>query len=179
MAYPQDAPHYHGRVVTVNPSTGRYTGLTAADPLYVSWLGSGSPLGGFTAVALDPAGTGNLFETDQAVTDTPTLYVTASSAVTNVVIDRIHVNLNPTNAVVPNLYLFAGADADNLTSESLMIFSSLDYVPNGLVDATEYDFVDLVIPATLATAGRIYYLLDWTGAPGDTLGYLKVFGRGV
>ena len=36
MAYPQDAPHYHGRVVTVNPSTGRYTGLTAADPLYTN-----------------------------------------------------------------------------------------------------------------------------------------------
>ena len=179
MAYPQDAPYYHGRIVTINPTTGRYTGLTAADPLYVSWIGANSLVGGFTAVLLDPAGTNNYFETDQAITDTPTLYLTASAPMGRIIIERIHVNLNPTNAVTPNLYLFADAQADNLTSESVMIFASTDYVPNGLVDGTEYDFVELNIPATLATAGRIYYLLDWTGAPGDTLGYLKIFGSGV
>ncbi len=176
MAFPEDAPHYHGRVVTVNPSTGRYTGLTATDPLYVNTgttVGAGA--GSVFEAYIEDTGATNAFETDQAVTDTPTLYLTATYLAAGT-LNRIHVSLTPANAVTPTLYIFSGAQADDKASERRLLFSSAEYYPSGLVSGTEYDFIDLQIPFVLDTANRIYYALDWSGAPGNTTGYLAVLG---
>ena len=132
----------------------------------------------FKGEILDAAGAGDYFETDQAVTDTPTLYMTLSAALTRIYVDRVHVNLTPTNAVTYNFYLFTDAQADNVTSEGLKIFDSTDFYPAGMASGMEYEFMDMATPAVLTTAGRIYYLIDWSGAPGNTPGYLKVFGSG-
>ena len=132
----------------------------------------------FKGELIDAAGAGAYFTTDQAVTDTPTLYLTLSAALTKIVVDRIHVRLTPTNVVTYNLYLFADAQADDVTSEGLKVFDSTDYFPAGMTQGTEYDLVALNIPAILATGGKLFYLIDWSGAPGTTPGYLKVFGSG-
>jgi hypothetical protein len=133
----------------------------------------------FKAGLEDPDGTLNVFETDQAATDTPTLTLPFLNSVSLLrgVLDRVHIRLNQANAVTANLYILAGTQADDYQSENRLLFSSLDYVPAGLVSTTEYDFVDLKIPFVLDTPATFYYLLDWSGAPGNTPGYLSIFGR--
>lgn len=145
------------------------------------------------AEKLDYAGTSNYFETDQAITDTATLTIDVTCNLPNVVpsrfwVDEVRFMMNPTAAETYTLYLLEGPTVDDSTQHSDIFFET----PAALVDSTEYVWrqggmgsfpnlatADYTLPCIvdLHTPGKIYYILDWTGAPGDTLGYIKIKGR--
>jgi len=144
------------------------------------------------AEKLDHDGTANYFETDQAVTDTPTLLMDISTStgedVSRFEMTSIKFMINPTNAVTYQLFLLEDAQATDPVSASHIIFDSAA----AMVDSTVYEYregvtgslpglttVDGTLPhiVNLVTANTMYYMLDWSGAPGDTLGYIKIRGK--
>ena len=135
----------------------------------------------FTALLIDTDGTDNVFETDQTKTTTPTLgFYAEPSTVIDGLINRVHWRINPTNAVTYDFWILTDAQADDYASESLIVFSSEDTA--GIADCadnTEYIVEGLEIPFHLSIVGYFYYLIDWSAAPGNTPGYLKIEGRFV
>jgi len=145
------------------------------------------------AEKLDYDGTGNVFETDQTITDTATLTIDVTCNVPNVVPSRFEITevkywMNQTAAVTYRLYLLEGPTADNTAQASDVVFDS----GAAQADSTEYIYreghtgswaglttVDGTLPVIvdLHTPGKLYYMLDWSGAPGDTPGYIKIRGR--
>jgi len=140
----------------------------------------------------DLDGTGNYFETDQALGDTPTLYIALTTntglPVYGLEITHLSYQMTPTAAETYTIYLFEAANADNLRNLSDIVFQSAA----AQASATQYIYhdsgsgswpglttVDFTLPQTcnLADEGKLYYLLDWTGAPGNTPGFIKVRGR--
>jgi len=123
----------------------------------------------------------NYFETDQALGDTPTL--TLDGMVPNWAqkfrIDTLKFQITPTNAVTYQLYLLEDAQAVDERSESDVIFDS----GAGMVGGTHYIVVPgglpvkLPITVFLATAATLYYMVDWSAAPGDSIGYIKALGQ--
>jgi len=126
----------------------------------------------------DPAGALNYFETEGVITDTPTLFIDLNKeGISNFRLEELEYYLNPTNAETYRLILFEAAEADDLTSLSKIVFDS------GALqaDSTLYTFTNHedIMPrlVKLASSGRIYYMILWTGAPGNCPGFLR--GRGV
>lgn len=121
----------------------------------------------------------NYFETDQPLGTTPTLSMVGFPAAEYIRIDTIKYQLTPTNAVTYQLYLLEDAQANDEQSESDVFFDSDSAQASG----TRYIQVaggspsKLPITIKLATAGTIYYLVDWSAASGDTTGYIKVYGE--
>ena len=129
---------------------------------------------------LDADGTGNIFETDQAITDTATLYLTLVPAVSKFKLTTVRFYMNQTNAVTYELYLLENTAADNVTNLSYAVFDS----DAAKADSTAYIYTGsnsakLPTDVYLATAGRLYYMIDWSGAPGDTPGYIEVRGEAM
>lgn len=141
---------------------------------------------------VDYDGTSNYFETDQALGDTPTLYMNCLTntgvPVKNFLMTSLRYYMNPTNAVTYTLHLFEDAQADNTRNLSDLIYQSAA----AQVDSQIYEFreggtgtwaglttVDVTLPqiVNLGQTGRLYYLLNWTGAPANTPGYIKIRGR--
>lgn len=127
---------------------------------------------------LDEDGTGNNFETDQAKTDTPTL--TLASFLDPAIISRGKINnykyrLNPTNAVTFVARLWEGAYAANYASNFRMLYET----PAAQVDDEDYDRAEMDIPFILDSSGNMYYSIDWSGAPGNTPGYMRISGEEV
>jgi len=125
------------------------------------------------------SGAPGYFETDQAMGTTPTLSFVGSPAVKNVMIHEIRWQITPTAAETYQLYLLEDASANDEQQESEIIFDS----GAGMVGGTIYKQVlggspsKLPTLARLATAGTIYYMTGWSGAPGPSSGYIKVFGE--
>jgi hypothetical protein len=126
---------------------------------------------------IDEDGTGNDFETDQAITDTPTLTITCSDPTcSRFLMTEVMYYMNPTAAETYEMYLLEEANADDVISLSKIVFDSED----ARVDSQVYiaapgqgklpKIVDLTVP------GLLYYLMAWTGAPGNTPGFIKVRG---
>jgi len=150
---------------------------------------------GSTAVIgnlVDTDGTGNYFETDQALGDTPTLSIplTCSSNVkiNKFLLESINYYMNPTAAVTYTLYLFENASADNVQNLADLVFQTQAAQADSIIywyRAGAYGTppgigtVDFTIPSvvSLGVPNKMYYLLDWTGAPGNTPGFLTVRGR--
>lgn len=142
---------------------------------------------------VDYDGTSNYFETDQALGDTPTLTIDLTTNMADVDITRFQLEnvryyMDPTDAVTYQLYLFEAASADNVQNISDQVFVS----PAAQADVTAYDYriggtgslptlgtADHQLPVicNLATANKLYYLLNWSAAPGDTKGYIKIRGK--
>jgi len=130
----------------------------------------------FREYRLDEAGALDSFETVQTKTDTPTLTLIASHpTMKSGMIHRIHYRLNPTAAVTYTLRLWRGASADNYQSNLDMLYES----PALQADDTDYDRTDLDIPLICPNPGVIYYSIEWTGAPGNTSGFIEVSGEKV
>jgi len=146
-----------------------------------------------TGEKMDLAGTSNYFETDQTLADTPTLTmdVTTSTGepVKKFLLEDVQYYLNPTAAETYQLYLFEDAIADDVDTTTAIAFwspaaqaDSVNYRYNsagyqaatGTAEVAQYKLPRIV---ELATAGKLYYMLLWTGAPGDTLGFIKIRGR--
>ena len=148
-----------------------------------------------TGEKLDLAGTSNYFETDQALTDTPTLTITLSTStgdpVTKFLLEDVQYVMNPTNAVTYQLYLLEDATADDVQQTTDIAFWS----PAAQADAVNYRYNSAGYQAAtgtaevaqyklpriveLATPNTLYYMIDWSGAPGDTTGFIKIRGRAL
>jgi len=141
---------------------------------------------------VDYDGTANYFETDQALTDTPTLYVDLTTntglPINGMEITRLSYYMNPANAVTYTLYLFEAANADDTQNKSDIIFQSAaaqakgtayEYHDSGMGSWPGLGTVDFTLPQIVhcATQGRIWYLIDWSAAPGNTPGWIKIRGR--
>ena len=127
--------------------------------------------------------------TDSTVDNKPTLNIGAAQGnkgafyARNGTITTIAIRLNPTNAVTYDFELIqddAGANnsyqlrADNL-------FKSWDNAILDVADCgddTEYKWEGLDIPFSLPAihAGDFWFNIDWSGAPGDTTGYIMIGG---
>jgi len=67
--------------------------------------------------------------------------------------------------------IFEDNEADDYHSNAHMLYESAA----ARVDDTDYKiYCDL--PFNLGTASYIYIATDWTGAPGNTTGYIRVSG---
>lgn len=128
---------------------------------------------------LDEAGTAlHYFETDQAKTDTPTLYLDSERyppKVKSGIIKRIHYRLNPTNGETYTLRIWSDNIANDYESNLELLYES----PAAQADDTDYDRCELNIPFVLDYPGQLFYSIDWTGTPGDTPGFIEVSGEVV
>jgi hypothetical protein len=132
----------------------------------------------FTYHKLDEAGAADFFETSQVKTDTPTLLVDtyrSHPTMKTGLIHRIHYRLNPTAAVTYILRIWRAALADNYASNACMLYESAPL----RADDIDYDVAELNIPFWLYTPGNLYYSIEWTGAPGNTTGFIEVTGEAV
>jgi len=129
----------------------------------------------------DFAGTSDFFETDQAITDTPTLKFTVANkdgdTIERVKITEVSIYLKPTNSVTYQMYFFEDADADNVESLSRLVFDSGSAKASDTV--YKYNIQSGKVPfyANLGTDNTLYYLINWSGAPGDTLGFIRARGE--
>ena len=126
-------------------------------------------------------GTSNFFETDQSITDTPTLTFTVANhdgdSLQRIKVTEVEYYMNPANSVTYQLYLFEDAKADNVESLFHLVYDS------GSARADDTVYIDL--PASgktpfyvnMATLNTMYYLINWSGAPGDTKGYIRIRGE--
>lgn len=133
------------------------------------------------------------FETDQAITDTPTLYLDVKDAQGRrpraMLLEEVSYYMNQTGAVTYQLRLLQAATADDVDTLTDIVFWS----PTAQADSVYYSYHATGYQATISTAevaqyklprvvnfetaGRLYYMLDWSGAPGTTPGFIKVRGR--
>lgn len=121
------------------------------------------------------------FETEQDILAgvVPTLSFVGSPLATNIMIHEIRWQITPAAAETYQLWLFEDASGNDEQMESEIIFDS----GAGQVGGTVYKQVmggspaKLPTMAKLATGGTIFYALDWTGAPGNSTGYIKVYGE--
>ena len=127
----------------------------------------------------DTDGTDADFETNQAVTDTPTQYFTdivKPGTLKEGVIKQIRVKIdNANNQNITQLTLYADAQADNVQTVAEKIWDSTEEEAAGLTDGTEYLF-EVDRHFTLKTAGRMFYQTTYAGAPGNAPGTLVVEG---
>lgn len=114
---------------------------------------------------------GGALETDEALTATATRTLTMPSWVRSGKITRISYMLNPTAAVTYQLAVLEGSNADDNEQQSREVYRSAALLADSTVynDYSERAFI-------LDTAGTIYYIIDWSGAPGNTVGYIVVEG---
>jgi len=124
---------------------------------------------------VDVDGSSGYFNLDQPLGTKPTLYVTLNP-VKRFMLENVRFYMDPANDVTYQLYLLEGSYANIVQSSSSVVFDSL----SGKTKGTKYISIrgnQLPIEVNLAEAGRLYYLIDWSGAPGVTPGYIVVRGR--
>jgi hypothetical protein len=133
------------------------------------------------------------FTTDQAIGTTPTLTITLSTStgepVKKFLLEDVQFALNCTNAVTYQLYLLEAATADDVLQTTDLAFFS----PAAQADAVNYRYTNAGYSAALGTAeaaqyklpriveletpNTLYFMLDWSAAPGATTGIIKIRGR--
>ncbi len=129
----------------------------------------------FHAYFLDEDGGSGTLEDSYAKTDTPVhffpqiyrypLFFKKGIAL------RVHYRLNPTNAVTYTLRIYRYAYAANYESNLSLIYESAA----ARVDDTDYD-VEIEKPFILPVTGVMYYAIEWSAAPGVTLGFVEISG---
>ena len=132
----------------------------------------------FIYSALDEAGTNNYFETSQSKTDTPTLQLLSTKVPPRMrsgIIKRIHYRLKPTNAVTFTLRLWRSAVPADYESNKYLLYES----PPLQASDEDYDRGELQIPFYLYSPGKLYYSIEWSAAPGNTVGFIDVNGEVV
>lgn len=136
-------------------------------------------IGDFTAESADAR-----LETDATLgTTTPVLVIpiTPQDEYNNNVITRFRMNsvkyyLAPANAVTYELYLLESSVTGTNSAYKATVFDS----GAGKAGSTLYfDIAANMLPVdvTLGEAGKLYFLLDWSAAPGDTTGFVQVRGE--
>jgi len=127
---------------------------------------------------VDVDGTGNVFETEGVITAIPDLLLTTDDKrVHRFEITDIIFYMNPTAAETYEILLFEGAFAGDVKSLAQIVWRS----GAAMVDSTPYirtnNEDELPKIVELSNEGLLYYMMLWTGAPGNTPGYIKVRGR--
>ncbi len=141
----------------------------------------------FRARVVDTGGGSALFSTDLAKTVAPTQYFSdiMPQVIQSGVINRVKYRLNPTNAVTYTVSIWEGvppaAGANAYDLDARLLYES----PTLQADDTTYDRAELNVPFVLErdnAAGplfKLYFSIDWTGAPGVTPGYIMISGLGA
>ena len=128
---------------------------------------------------VDADGAANYFETDQPIGTTPTLFfVLTPSTVRRFRLTSVRFYMNPANAVTYELYLLEAATADDVYNLSDVVFDS-DALK---ADSVAYSYTGsnstkLPTDVYLHSPPYLYYMIDWSAAPGDTSGYIEVRGE--
>ena len=129
---------------------------------------------------MDMAGTADTFETDHALADTPTQRIVLSRDVRKFKLTEIHAYQTPTNAVTCGFQFYGDAQADNYASMISNFFSSANTV---VAKDTHYlkPENDTLMGGTgiLNIPGQVWFNQDWSGAPGDTKGFVVIVGKEV
>ena len=129
---------------------------------------------------MDPTGIADLFETDHALTDTPTQRIVLSRDVKKLNLQEIRAYMTPTNAVTCGFQLYGDAQADDYNSIMSCFFSSANTV---VAKDTHYVKTQrdstMQVTGILNPPGQVYFNQDWSGAPGDTKGFLMIVGKEV
>ena len=165
------------RVARVHGNVGALSALPHGTPSAVS-VASATRM--FYAEKVEYAASGsNFFEADQPQGTTPSLFMLGGPLARNIRINTIKYQFTPTNAVTYQLKLLEAASADDQQSESDIIFDSGIGIVSGdiKIQVQGGSPAKLPIDVKLSTAGTIYYMVDWSAAPGDTHGYIKVYGE--
>ena len=118
--------------------------------------------------------------TSYAETDTPVQLLTANDDCEHLregKITRVKLRLNCANAVTYTVRIWRRASAGNYQSDSDLLYVSSDNLPAALVDDTAYDDKDLNIDFSLEEKGKMYFGVEWSGAPGNTEGYIMAIGE--
>jgi len=120
------------------------------------------------------------FEDDEALGSAvaATHYIDIMPAwATAVQLQRVNYMMNPTNAVTYQLHLLEDNPAAAIDESECVIHSSAA----ARADSTYYyvagDANGLPQDCRLVEPGRIYFKLDWSGAPGATTGVIAIRGR--
>lgn len=112
-----------------------------------------------------------------ALGDTPVGYIQVyPTDVFKFRLETLRYYCNPTGGVTYNLYLFEQASAGDVQNLADIVFDS----DAAQVDSESYIAVSgnkLPIDVKLTDAGKLYYIIDWTGDPGTTPGYIEMRGR--
>lgn len=127
---------------------------------------------------LDSDGSGHRFDVDQPLdVTTPTLYLTLDDpTVKYLEITDVLFRLEAANDVTFQLYLLSDAQDTALTRRSNVVYDSGEgKLRNVDYHETPHGRVPTVVK--LATAGRLYYMVDLSAAAGVTPGYLVIRGR--
>ena len=134
----------------------------------------------FYAAVEDFTAVDNEFETDQPLGTTPTLsFPTTPATAQYARIDTIRYQLTPTNAVTYQLYLLEDNQANDENSQADVFFDSGAAQASGTIyiQVAGGSTSKLPITINLRDIGTVYYLVDWSAAPGDTTGYVRVYGE--
>jgi hypothetical protein len=128
--------------------------------------------------------------TDSAIDTKPTRTLGATSQDVGAqlfhhgVISTVGCRLNPANAVTYKLEVLQSNDGASASyqNRSQHLFHSWDHaaitvgVVADLVDDVSYRWEGLDIPFFLEDIGDFWFNIDWSGAPGNTLGYIFIGG---
>lgn len=129
---------------------------------------------------MDQTGVADTFETDHAVTDTPTQRIILSRDVNKFKLTEIQAYQTPTNAVTCGFQFYGDAQADDYASTVSCFFGSANTV---VAKDTHYHKTanDTTMGGTgrLAIPGQVWFNQDWSGAPGDTKGFVTIIGEEV
>jgi len=119
------------------------------------------------------------FETEQVWGTLPTLSFVGAPAVLHIRIHTIKHQITPDGAQTYKLWLLERASDNDEQSESDIIYASEDAVTAGEIVCVVPGGspAKLPIDVKLGTAGTIYYIIDWSAAPGNSSGYIKVYGE--
>ena len=132
----------------------------------------------FQCSKLDEDGSEGDFETSYSKTDTPVKWLNTyywPISLMSGLIKRIHYRLNPTNAVTFTLRIYQHAVAADYDSNVQLLYES----PTAQADDEDYDRCERNIPFKLGSPAKIYFAIEWTGAPGTTAGFIVVSGEVV
>ena len=133
------------------------------------------------ATLVEETGTAATFKTDQVfMTNQPTLYLPVLPGTSQKFrVTAIRFYLSPANAVTYQLYLLKHdtnpGGATPLQAREDLIYDS----GAAMAKDTEYFVIAggmLPVEVHLGDTAKLYYMIDWSAAPGDTTGFITVTG---
>ena len=127
-------------------------------------------------------GTADTFETDAAdYAATPVQRVVLSRDVKRFRLEEVRAYMNSANAVTSGIALYEDAQATDVWSYSAMPYKTGDNTSIAKATHVLKTINDTPLPVTfnLERPGQVWFVQDYSGAPGDTTGYLVLVGKEV
>jgi len=124
--------------------------------------------------------TTDVFEDDQPFMDgnaATHFFVITLTGCSRILLTKVIYYMNPTAAVTYTLYLLSDNVAAATTEARRLIYQSEAARADSVVYMeTGYGGNKLPVQATLMDLSVIWFKLDWTGAPGNTTGFIRCEG---